>query len=103
MNRWKNIGTWNVMTMLKPGKMYKIAHQMLSNKIQIIALQEIRWKGRGQMKKNTECKKQERSKQHTPGNPFQKGQQEDQRYTGRMMLKRYSEVKSTKLEDLCPG
>jgi hypothetical protein len=38
-----------------------------------------------------------------PGNPFQRGQQEDQRHAGRMMLKRYTEVKSDKLEDPCPG
>ena len=50
-----------------------------------------------------ECKKQEWSKQYTPGNPFQRGQQGDQRYTGRMMLKRYTEVKSAKLEDPSPG
>jgi len=49
---WTNIGTWNVMTMPKPGKMNEIAEQMLSTQIQIIALQEIRWKGHGQMKKN---------------------------------------------------
>jgi hypothetical protein len=35
-----------------------------------------------------ECKKQEWSRQITPGNPFQRGQQEDQRLAGRMMLKR---------------
>jgi len=35
-----------------------------------------------------ECKKQEWSKQYTPGNPFQRGQQEDQRYAGGMMLKK---------------
>jgi len=51
-----------------------------------------------------ECKKQEWSKQYTPGNPFQRGQWEDQRYAGRMMLKkRYTEAKSARLEDLCPG
>ena len=50
---WLNIGTWNVMTMLKPGKMKEIAEQMLPTRLQIIALQEIRWKGHGQIKKNT--------------------------------------------------
>ena len=35
-----------------------------------------------------ECKKQELSKQYTPGNPFQRGQWGDQRYAGRMMLKK---------------
>jgi len=40
------------MTMLKPGKMSEIAEQMLRTQLQIIAMQEIRWKGRGQIKKN---------------------------------------------------
>jgi len=35
-----------------------------------------------------ECKKQEWSKHYTPGNPVQKGQREDQRYAGRMMLRK---------------
>jgi exonuclease III len=38
------------MTMLKPGKMKEIAEQMLRTQLQIIALQEIRWKGHGQIK-----------------------------------------------------
>jgi len=51
-----------------------------------------------------ECKIQEWSKQYMPGNPFQSGPRGDQRYAGRMMLKkRYTEVKSAKLEDPCPG
>jgi hypothetical protein len=41
------------MTMLKPGKMNEIAEQMLGTQLQIIALQEIRWKGHGYIKKNT--------------------------------------------------
>jgi exonuclease III len=41
------------MTMLKPGKMNEIAEQMLCMQLQIIALQEIRWKGHGQIEKNT--------------------------------------------------
>jgi hypothetical protein len=52
MNLWLYIGTWNVMTMLKPSKMDKIAEQMLSTQLQIIALQEIRWKGHRQIKKS---------------------------------------------------
>ena len=40
------------MTMLKPGKMSEIAEQMLHTQLQIIALQEIRWKGHEQIKKN---------------------------------------------------
>ena len=52
MNLWLYIVTWNVMTMLKPGKINEIAEQMLSTQIQIIALHEIRWKGHGQIKTN---------------------------------------------------
>jgi hypothetical protein len=47
-----HIGTWNVISMLKPGKMHEIADQMLKTQLQIIALQEIRWKGSGQLKKD---------------------------------------------------
>jgi len=36
------IGTWNVMTMLKAGKMIEIADEMLKTQLQIIALQELR-------------------------------------------------------------
>jgi len=41
------IGTWNIMTMLKAGKMNEIADEMLKKQLQIIALQELRWKGFG--------------------------------------------------------
>ena len=34
-----------------------------------------------------ECKKQEWSKQYNPGNPFQIGEREDQRYAGRILEK----------------
>ena len=43
------IGTWNVMTMLKAGKMIEIADEMLKTQLQIIALQELRWKGLGKL------------------------------------------------------
>jgi hypothetical protein len=46
-----HIGTWNVMTMLKSGKMHEIADQMPKPHFQISALQN-RWKGNGQLKKN---------------------------------------------------
>ena len=38
------IGTWKTMTMLKAGKMKEIADEMLKTQLQIIALQELRWK-----------------------------------------------------------
>jgi hypothetical protein len=34
-----HIGTWNVMTMLKPEKMHEIANQMIKTQMQIITLQ----------------------------------------------------------------
>jgi len=45
------IGTWNLMTMLKAGKMNEIADEMLKTQLQIITLQELRWKGIGQINK----------------------------------------------------
>jgi hypothetical protein len=38
------IGTWNILTMLKPGKMQEIAEQIQNTTLQIVALQQIRWK-----------------------------------------------------------
>jgi exonuclease III len=46
-----DIGTWNVNTMLKAGKMQEIADQIMGSQIQIIALQEVRWRGHGLIKK----------------------------------------------------
>jgi exonuclease III len=46
-----DIGTWNVNTMLKAGKMPEIADQIVASQIQIIALQEVRWKGYGLLKR----------------------------------------------------
>jgi hypothetical protein len=39
------------MTMLKAGKMSEIAEEMLKSQLQILALQELRWKGVGQINK----------------------------------------------------
>ena len=39
------------MTMLKAGKMNEIATEMLKTQLQIIALQELRWKGDRQINK----------------------------------------------------
>jgi len=48
-----DIGTWNVNTMLKAGKMQEIADQIVGSQIQIvILLQEIRWRGYGLLKKD---------------------------------------------------
>ena len=47
-----DIGTWNVNTMLKAGKMQEIADQIVGSQIQIVALQEIRWSGYGLLKRD---------------------------------------------------
>jgi exonuclease III len=46
------IGTWNVNTMLKAGKMQEIADKIVGSQLQIVALQEIRWRGYGLLKKD---------------------------------------------------
>lgn len=45
------IGTWNIKTMLKAGKMEEVAKEMNKYKMEIIALQEIRWKEEGKIDK----------------------------------------------------
>ena len=47
-----DIGTWNVNTILKAGKMQEIADQIVDSQIQIGALQEIRWRRYGLLKKD---------------------------------------------------
>ena len=45
------VGSWNVRTMLQAGKMAEIADELLKYDLDITALQEIRWKGYGRIKK----------------------------------------------------
>ena len=47
-----DIGTWNVNTLLKAGKMQEIVDQIVGSQIQIVALQGIRWRGYGLLKKD---------------------------------------------------
>jgi hypothetical protein len=44
-------GTWNVQTMLQPGKMMEIADEVLKLGTDLVALQEIRWQGHGEINK----------------------------------------------------
>jgi hypothetical protein len=45
------IGTWNVQTVLQSGKMVQIADEVLKLGIDLVALQEIRWQGQGEITK----------------------------------------------------
>ena len=46
-------GTWNVQTMLRPAKMMEIADEVLKLGIDLVALQEIRWQGHGEINKKS--------------------------------------------------
>jgi hypothetical protein len=46
------IGTWNVRTLLKPGKMQQLAEQLSKTQLEIPAIQEMRWSGAGLIKKH---------------------------------------------------
>lgn len=65
------IGTWNVQTMLQAGKMEELARDLGRFKIQLAALQEIRWKSSGVIDKKeysfyfSTC--EERRVQYGPG------------------------------------
>ena len=45
------VGTWNVRTLLYPGKMQELAERISETQLEILAIQEIRWCGTGLIKK----------------------------------------------------
>ena len=47
------IGTWNVMTLLKPGKLQGLVEEIAKTQTEILALQKVRWPGKGQINKRT--------------------------------------------------
>ena len=38
-----NLGTWNVRTLLEPGRCAQVAKEMTTYKLQILGLSEVRW------------------------------------------------------------
>ena len=46
-----HMGTWNVKTLLKPGKMQELAEELAKTELEIVAIQETRWLGTGHKKK----------------------------------------------------
>jgi len=52
MNKVMRFGTWNVRTLLQAGNMNAIAKEAEKYKMDAVALQEIRWKGKGIIRKS---------------------------------------------------
>lgn len=46
------IGTWNVRSVYKPGKMHNVIHEMQRLKLNILGISETRWPGHGQTPTN---------------------------------------------------
>jgi len=44
-------GTWNIMTLLEPGKLQELVDEIAKTQIEILTLQEVRWPGKGQINK----------------------------------------------------
>jgi len=45
------MGTWNVKTLLKPGKVQELTEELSKTQLKIVAFQETRWPGTGHIKK----------------------------------------------------
>jgi hypothetical protein len=50
-NRVMRFGTWNVRTVLQAGNVNMIAEGAERYKVDVVAVQEIRWKGTGSIRK----------------------------------------------------
>jgi exonuclease III len=51
MNTVMRFGTWNVRTLMQAGNMNVTAEEVEGYKMDVVALQEIRWKGKGSIRK----------------------------------------------------
>ena len=45
------LATWNVQTMLKPGRIKEIMEEIGKARVDVVAVQEIRWQGHGRIEK----------------------------------------------------
>ena len=45
------LATWNVQTMLKPGRIKEIMEEIGKARVDVVAVQEIRWRGHGRIHK----------------------------------------------------
>jgi hypothetical protein len=45
------LAKWNIHTMLKPGKMKEIVEEIGKARVDVVAVQEIRWQGQGRIDK----------------------------------------------------
>jgi len=51
MSNKLHMGTWNMKTLLKPGKMQELVEELAKTQLGIVATQETRWPGTGHIKK----------------------------------------------------
>ena len=47
-----NLATWNVKTLLQPGKLNELKNEIEKTNLDIVAVQETRWSGKGHIRKN---------------------------------------------------
>ena len=45
------MGTWNMKTLLKPGKMQELVEELAKTQLAIVAIHETRWSGTGHIRK----------------------------------------------------
>jgi len=51
------LATWNIQNMLQPGKMKEIMEEIGKARVDVAAVQEIRWQGQGRIDAQLDCSK----------------------------------------------